>query len=306
MRLTRWISYSVVGWLAWRIFGPELVPRFKLPQDNPLPVPGRTVIVGAHEFFVREVGREDAPVLVLVHGWNLDGAMTFHRVIPALAKKFRVIVPDLRNHGRSDWVRGQVEITDLADDMAGVFDVLDISGATVLGYSMGGMVVQELARRHPRHVGAMILAATAARPIAEFRIPTRIAFWLARGGLRLSSYEVARVTGGVLHRTGAVADNHRRWMHQALIKRDADLYYEIGAAVWRFDSRAWVGELPQEAMIIIPTADEVVPPETQYELSSLLPDAELVELVGGFHESVLNRPAECIAAISRFVDRAGS
>jgi 3-oxoadipate enol-lactonase len=95
-------------------------------------------------------------------------------------------------------------------------------------------------------------------------------------------------------------------MHQALLKRDADLYYEIGSAVWRFDSRAWVGRLRQEAMIIIPTADEIVPPETQYELSSLMPDAELVELGDGFHESVLNRPDEYVAAISDFVDRVGS
>ena len=303
MRLTSWIGYGVGGWLAWRAFGPELAPSFKLPQDNPLPVPGRTVIVGANEMFVREVGPEDASVLVLVHGWNLDGAMTFHRIIPALAERFRVIVPDLRNHGRSDWVRGRVEISDLADDVAGVLDVLGISGATVLGYSMGGMVVQEMARRHPRHVGAMILAATASRPISELRIPTRIAFWLARAGLRLSTYEIARITGEVLYRTGAVKDNHRRWMHQALIKRDADLYYEIGTAVWRFDSRDWVGKLPQKTMIIIPTADEVVPPETQYELSSSLPDAELVELEGGFHESVLNRSGEYVEAISRFVDR---
>lgn len=304
MRLTRWIGYGVGGWLAWRVFGPEMAPRFDLPQDNPLPVPGRTVMVGSNEMFVREVGPELAPVLVLVHGWNLDGAMTFHRIIPELAERYRVIIPDLRNHGRSDWVRGRVEITDLADDVAGILDGLGVSKATVLGYSMGGMVVQELARRHPRHVGAMILAATASRPIAELRIPTRIAFWLARGGLRLSSHEIARVTGGVLHRTGAVKPNHRRWMHQALIKRDADLYYEIGAAVWRFDSRDWVGSLPQPAMIIIPTADEVVPPETQYELASLLPEAELVELPGGFHESVLNRPDEYVRVVSRFSDRA--
>lgn len=304
MKLGKWLLGGVGAWLGWRVFGPELVPRFRLPQDNALPVPGRTVMVGENEMFVREAGPEDAPVLVLVHGWNLDGAMTFHRIIPALAIRFRVIVPDLRNHGRSDWIRGRVEVADLADDVAGVLDVLDCRGATVLGYSMGGMVVQELARRHPRHVGSMILAATASRPIADFRIPTRVAFWLARGGLRLSSYEAARVTGELLHRTGAVLDNNRRWMHQALLKRDADLYYEIGAAVWRFDSRAWVGRLAQELMIIIPTADEVVAPETQYELASLRPDAELVELVGGFHESVLNRPAEYVDAISRFVERA--
>jgi pimeloyl-ACP methyl ester carboxylesterase len=259
-------------------------------------------MVGELEMFVREVGPQDAPVLVLVHGWNLDGAMTFHRIIPALARRFRVIIPDLRNHGRSDWVRGRVDITDLADDVAGILDAIGVSGATVLGYSMGGMVTQELARRHPRHIGGMILAATASCPIAELRIPTRAAFWLARGGLRVSLHEIARGTGEVLYRTGAVQGNHRRWMHQALIKRDPDLYYEIGAAVWRFDSRGWVGRLPQPAMIIIPTADEVVPPETQYEMASLLPDAELIELEGGLHESVLNRPAEYVEAITRFVE----
>ncbi|MCP5116000.1 MAG: hypothetical protein GY953_34665 [bacterium] len=117
----------------------------------------------------------------------------------------------------------------------------------------------------------------------------------------MSSHEAARVTGELLYRGGAVQGNHRRWMHQALLKRDPDLYYEIGAAVWRFDSRDWVGKLPQRAMIIIPTEDEVVPPETQYELANLLPDAELLELQGGFHESVLNRPGEYVAALSRFV-----
>ncbi len=301
MRMARWLRYTFVGWLLWRVFGPELVPRFRPPQTNPLPVPGRTVMVGEHEMFVRETGPEDAPVLVLVHGWNLDGAMTFHRIIPALARRFRVIVPDLRNHGKSDWVRGPVDVVDLADDVAGVLDAIGVSGATVLGYSMGGMVAQELARRHPRHVGSLILAATAARPIAQFRLLTRAVFWLTRGALRLSSLEAALVTGGLLHRGGAIRDDHRRWMHQALLRRDPDLYYEIGAAVWRFDSRGWVGRLPQRMMIILPTDDEVVPPETQYELAALLPQAELVELSGGFHEAVLNRPQECIDAIRRFM-----
>ena len=301
IRLIRWVGYWALGWLIWRLFGPELTPRFRGVQRNALPVTGRTVVVGELELFVREAGPVDAPVLVLVHGWNLDGAMTFHRIVPALTRRYRVIVPDLRNHGRSDWVRGRVEISELADDLAGILDVLGISGATVLGFSMGGMVAQELARRHPRHVGSLILAATASCPIAEFRVPMRVAFWLARGGLRVSLHEIARATGEVLHRTGAVQDEHRRWMHQALIKRDLDLYYEIGAAVWRFDSRSWVGKLPQRKLIIIPTADEIVPPEAQYEMASLLPDAEVIELEGGLHESVMNRPGDYIEAITRFV-----
>jgi len=165
---------------------------------------------------------------------------------------------------------------------------------------MGGMVVQELARRHPRHVGRMILAATAARPIPRIRPAARAAFWMARTGLRLSGVEAARVTGELLHRGGALPPGYRRWMHEGLMKRDPDLYYEIGVAVWRFDSRDWIGSLPQPAMVIVPTSDEVVPPKTQYELARLLPQAELVEIEGGFHESVMNHADEYIEVISRF------
>ena len=302
MRLRRVAGFTAAGWLAWRLFGPDLAPRFPHPQANPLPIPGRTLFVGQHEMFVREAGDPDSQVLVLVHGWNLDGTMTFHRIVPLLAEGYRVIVPDLRNHGKSDRVRGPVEITDLADDLAGLLDAMGVSGATVLGYSMGGMVVQELARRHPRHVGAMVLAATAAQPIPRLRPAARLAFWLGRSGLRLSNHEVARVTGELLYRSGAVRPQHRLWMHQALLKRDPDLYYEVGAAVWRFDSRNWVGHLPQRTMIFIPTADQVVPPEAQYELSDLMPEAELVEVNGGYHESILNRAGEYVDAIRRFID----
>jgi pimeloyl-ACP methyl ester carboxylesterase len=301
VRWRRWLGWGTAGWLVWRLLGPEPRPGFGRVQENPLLYPGRTVFVGNREFFVRESGPEDAPVLVLIHGWNLDGAMTFHRIIPALSRRYRVITPDLRNHGRSDWVRGRVEIVDLADDVAGLLDGIGVSGATVLGYSMGGMVVQELARRHPRHVGKMVLAATAARPIPRMRSLVRAGFWLTRAALRFSNAEAAFVTGELLVRAGALRAEHRRWMYEAMRKRDADLYYEIGAAVWRFDSRDWVGRLPQPKLIIIPTEDEVVPPETQYELASLLPDAERVEIEGGYHESVMNRADEYLAAISRFV-----
>ncbi len=300
MRPRNVVATAAAGWLAWRVFGPDLTPRFAGPQTNPLRTPGRTIFVGEHEMFVREAGDQHSPVLVLIHGWNLDGTMTFHRIVPSLADRFRVIVPDLRNHGRSEWVRGHVEVTDLADDVAGLLDAMGVRAPILFGYSMGGMVVQELARRHPRHVGAMILAATAAQPIPKVRPAARVAFWLGRSGLRVSNREVARVTGELLHRTGALEPQHRLWMHQALLKRDPDLYYEIGAAVWRFDSRSWVGRLPQRTMIIIPTEDQVVPPESQYELAALMPAAELVELPGGFHESILNRPDDFVAAIDRF------
>ena len=270
------------------------------PQRRPLRIPGRTVFVGEHEMFVREAGAADAPPLVLVHGWSFDGEMAFYRLIPLLAEQFRVIVPDHRNHGKSDWIRGHYEISDLADDLAGVLDALDVHQATVVGYSLGGLVAQELTRRHPRHVGRLMLLATAARPLGRNRGLLRIGIWLLRAVARVSVHEMSAMSMNVLRSTESIEPQHERWMWQALLRRDPTLYWATGAAIWRFDSRAWVGRLDVPIAVVIMTHDQLMLPRAQYELAGRIPDAEIIEVVGARHEAVYDRADELVKEISRF------
>ena len=125
---------------------------------------------------------------------------------------------------------------------------------------MGGMAAQVFAHRHPERVERLILAGTAAYPIDRFRIVTRVTFWLGRALARVSKKEAAMFTYGYLNRRNTIDDSAQRWMWAALLNRDATLYYESGNAVWRFDSRAWIGEISVPTMVIIPQRDDVVPP----------------------------------------------
>jgi pimeloyl-ACP methyl ester carboxylesterase len=296
----RLLVAALGSWFVWRLFGPELIPTFRTPQRRPVRVPGRTVFVGENEFFVRETGPEDAPPLVLVHGWTFDSEMAFYELIPPLAGQFRVIVPDHRNHGKSDWIRGHFDVADLADELAGVLDAVGSGPATVVGYSLGGMVAQELARRHPRHVSRLVLLATAARPAPKYRWPLRIGMVFVRAVSRVSMHEMTATSLGVLRRSGSLDPHHERWLWQALLKRDPTLYMEIGASAWRFDSRDWVGRLAVPVCVIITTRDQLVPVAAQYELVGRLPDAEVVELVGARHEAVYNRAHEIVKEIAAF------
>lgn len=289
-----------LGWLAWRLFGPDLDPRFVGPQTRPIDVPGRTVRVGRHEIFVRVAGDPDAPPLVLVHGWSFDGEMNFHGIIPGLAERYRVIVIDQRGHGKSDRIRGKFDVTDLADELAGALDVLGIDRATVVGYSLGGMVAQTLAYRHPAKVDRLVLAATAARPVAIARPLVRVAFWLARAVARVSTKEMAFVTFTLLRRSGILVRDNEAWLWENLRHRDPTLYYEAGYAAWRFDSRSWVGRLRVPTLVIITTSDQIVLPRTQYELATLLHEPEVAELVGARHESILGRADEYVKLIAAF------
>jgi len=296
------VAVLVGIWLFWRLFGPDREPTYHGPQVRPIKVPGRTVFIDEREFFVREIGPEDAPPLVMAHGWSFDGEMNFFKLIPELSQRYRLIIPDHRNHGKSDWIRGSFEVEDLATMLGGLITELGYDRVNILGYSMGGMAAQVFAHRHPERVDHLILAATAARPIDRFRIPVRIIFWLARAFARLSKKEAAMFTYKYLKRHHIIDPSAERWMWTALLTRDPTLFYESGVAVWHFDSRGWVGEISVPTMVIIPEKDQVVPARAQHDLAGRLDNPTVVELEGVGHESVLSVPEEYIKAIDRFLD----
>jgi pimeloyl-ACP methyl ester carboxylesterase len=303
--IARVLAFLGLGWAAWRLFGPDLAPEYRGIQERPLKLPGRSVFVGPREFFVREAGPADAPVIVLVHGWSFDGEMTFFRIISQLAERYRVIVPDLRDHGKTDRIRGSFEVADLADELAGILTALGIETANFFGYSMGGMAVQEFARRYPQRVERLMLGATAAFPIDRRRVGARIGFWLARAFARFSKREAVMFTYHYLMDRRMLEPQYGRWMWEALLARDPTLYYESGSAVWRFDSRAWVGTLGVPTMVIIPEDDQVVPVRTQSDLARRLDDPVVVRIDGAGHESILTRGDEYVLAIESFMSGDG-
>lgn len=88
--------------------------------------------------------------LVLVHGVSMSAAY-FHPVIdPLVEAGYRVVVPDLRSHGRSPAVEGGHTIGQYADDINALLDTLGIDRCVLVGWSMGNLVAWELMHRHGR------------------------------------------------------------------------------------------------------------------------------------------------------------
>src|SRR3954468_7524745 len=91
---------------------------------------------------------------------------------PVFARTHRVCVYDNRGVGRSDKPAGPYDVRTLADDAVAVMDACGFGRAHVVGLSMGGMIAQELAVRHPERGGALVLAATSAKPDDDVRAST--------------------------------------------------------------------------------------------------------------------------------------
>ncbi|RUT25462.1 alpha/beta hydrolase [Asaia sp. W19] len=86
----------------------------------------------------REEGR--GRPLVMIHGWTFSGRF-FHRNIPVLSEKARVIALDLRGHGESDKPDHSYRIARLAADLRDLLQALDLDDVTVLGWSIGCPII---------------------------------------------------------------------------------------------------------------------------------------------------------------------
>ena len=85
-------------------------------------------------------GGEGKPPLLLVHGGR-DHARNWDWVARALRDEYRVIAPDLRGHGDSDWsVGGQYTLPEYVLDIAQLIDVLDLAPLRIMSHSMGAAV----------------------------------------------------------------------------------------------------------------------------------------------------------------------
>ncbi|MBA2369354.1 MAG: alpha/beta hydrolase [Candidatus Protochlamydia sp.] len=109
--------------------------------------------MGLH--YIRTGG--DKPPIVLLHGLTLNGAC-WTPLARALEKDYDVIMPDARGHGKSAIPTSGYLYRDLAADVMGLLDALNLDSPVLLGHSMGGMTAALAASQNPKRFRGLILA----------------------------------------------------------------------------------------------------------------------------------------------------
>ncbi|HEX6701776.1 MAG TPA: alpha/beta fold hydrolase [Gaiellaceae bacterium] len=102
----------------------------------------------------------EGPSLLLVHGLG-GAASNWVELVPLLAPRFRLLVPDLPGHGGSSPLPAAPTLNPFADAVAAMAEREGMLPAAVVGHSLGGVVALRLALRRPHAVRALVLAAAA-------------------------------------------------------------------------------------------------------------------------------------------------
>jgi len=137
-------------------------------------------------------GSPGGPAVVLLQGLGLSSRFWFdipRQLAEDPAKPRHVIAIDNRGTGKSDRPRPPWTMSTMADDVAAVLDDAGVEHAIVAGVSMGGMIAQHVALRHPHRVRGLVLLATTAGFLAG-ALPEAMALYylltLPFGGRRAS------------------------------------------------------------------------------------------------------------------------
>ncbi len=287
--------------ILFRLVAPVLAPRFRDPQVHPWPVEGRTVFVGDREFVIHQTGPPDGDDIVLIHGLGGSALAEWYEVGPRLAGSHRITLVEHRNHGLAPLFTSRYEIADLADDVAAVLAAAGVNDATVVGYSMGGTVAQELAHRYPSITKRLVLIGTFATHPGSWRTARQVGTYVVRAWERVMGVGTPDVRAGYLILTGAVAPQYAKWMWEETHRRNIDGGAAASLALMRFDATEWLETLEMPALVVVATKDQLVPPSWQYRLGSLIPGARIVDVSGGRHELPWTHADRLATEIEAFV-----
>ncbi|MGH3377725.1 MAG: alpha/beta fold hydrolase [Actinoallomurus sp.] len=226
--------------------------------------------------------------VVLLHPLALSGDL-WGPLAAALSEDFDVLSLDLRGHGASGCDGRPFSIEDLALDVAGTLDALELGAVDMLGMSMGGSVAVTFAGLFPERVRSLVLADTTAWygenaagawaeraeraagvPRAE-QLPFQVDRWFSPAFRESGPDEVERVT-------------------RIFLRTDSKAHAAASIAMGRLDARPLLPDVRATTLVVVGQDDYATPPAMAGELAGGIPGATLLPLPGLRHLSLIERP----------------
>ena len=222
----------------------------------------------------------------------------FEPVIEHLAARHRVIVPDLRGHGRSRGLPPPYTAAQLAADLSRLLDHLGIDSTAVLGYSQGGAIAQQLVLDHPAQCDRLVLVCTYAYNMATAREKLEGHLMpLLVNTLGMRRFAQLVVSQGAKDLGKERAD----WLAGLMADQDRKLMVSAWKETMAFDSRRRLAEIGCPTLIVAAANDQAVPIHHAKMLHDGIPGSQLVIIEGADHALIWTHPDELLRVTDEFL-----
>lgn len=223
------------------------------------------------------------PPVLLINGLAGD-LQSFVFQVRALSPHSRVIAFDNRGAGRSASPDRPYTIPQMAEDAAALLAHLGVEKASVVGYSMGGAIAQELVLAHPDLVDKLVLVSSTAS--IEGYVHTLLTAWIAVRRSNMSRDQIARLTATWLYSPELLDDAER--LERSISASIANPYPQQdhaflrqAAALLQHDAADRLSAVKAPTLVLHGEDDTLIPARNGEKLASLIPGATFKTLKGG-------------------------
>jgi len=249
-----------------------------------------------------EIGNDARPWLVFSHSLACHTGMWWLQ-LAEFARDYRVLAFDTRGHGRSDASEGDYSMDMLADDAHSLMRALCIRSAHFAGLSMGGMIGQALALKHPHLIDSLTIADSTSRWPAD-----AIDLFAQRAATAMRSGMAPLVDATLA-----------RWFTPEFRKSDVDAVARVGDMILRTPVAGYVGcsaaiprinmterlrEITCPILVMVGDRDPGTPVAMSQAIHDNAPGSELVIIEHAAHLSNVEQPVAFNQALRRFLDQA--
>jgi pimeloyl-ACP methyl ester carboxylesterase len=256
----------------------------------------------------QEAGGEQAPPIILIHGF-ISSNLVWSPVLLSLARKgFHVIAPDLPGYGYSDKpADARYTIGEQARAVIGLMDQLQIKKAIVVGASYGGAIAATMALDYSERVAKLILVGAVSNDDAKKKFLLRVSCLPLIGDIAtplfLGSRWILRKRMQDMYRRmekpineGMIAARHHLLAtsntHRAMIRT---------ARAWSADRiQREASLIRQPTMLIWGDEDDHIPIDNAFRLRDTIPNAKLIVFRNCGHIPAAEHPERFVEAVAEF------
>lgn len=244
-------------------------------------------------------GPDSGPPLVLLHALGTTLRL-WDDLLPLLPPGLRVLRLDLRGHGESDVPPPPYAMGTLIRDVERAMDHFSLTGAVVVGCSLGGLIAQGLAIKRLDLVRAMVLSNSAVR-IGTPDLWARRAEDVRLGGLNSYAPEA------LLRMFGAQGQNHPALprVRSMLTNTPPDGWIGCAMAIAGADFYTPAAALSLPALVIAGARDGTTPPDLLRETADLIRGSQFALIQRAGHLPMIDQPAAFATLLDAFLARIG-
>ncbi len=267
------------------------------------PVILRESVLTAGKYETHYITAGSGKDILLLHGAGGEGTL-FKEIIPLLASKYRLIIPDILGHGRTQGPRVLFHEGAYTAWLNSFISALNLDRPDIVGHSLGGAIALRFAYRYPQQVNRLVLVNSVSLGMPRLRATLDLLLAVFSPSKKMSLDLVGKVM--------FPDESKRKALMNRLFSEDTSVPKGVQGFLWMLSRSWWIGwplsrrklrSIHVPVMLLWGTVDGYFPISHAQRAHEIIPRSHLAVINDTGHAPFLERPELFARKLIAFLDQ---